>query len=85
MWIKHLSDEGNFRDYFALNQSKSESLFKKVRGKGLVSYTLDLNREDWNKFNKLCRSNKMSGNYALNLLVDDFVERGCLFTVSISI
>tara|TARA_R110002020_G_scaffold232212_3_gene443751 strand:- start:1872 stop:2210 length:339 start_codon:yes stop_codon:yes gene_type:complete len=84
LWVKHLSDETNFNDYF-IPEENEVGLFKKVRCKKLTNYTLDLDRSNWVKFNKLCRSNKMSGNYALNLLVNDFVENGNIFTVSISI
>jgi hypothetical protein len=86
LWVRHLSDEQNFKDYFFTEEPTEEkTLFKKVRSKNLTSFTLDLDKEYWSKFNGLCRSNRMSGNYALNLLVDDFVENGTLFTVSISI
>jgi len=86
LWIRHLSDEENFYDYFIPeNPSEEPILFKKVRDKTLSKFTLSLDREYWSKFNNLCRTNRMSGNYALNLLVDDFVENGTLFNVTIAI
>ncbi len=86
LWVRHLSDEDNFYEYFIPEQTSEEpSLFKKAKAKGLTNFTLDLDRGYWSSFNKLCRANRMSGNYALNLLVDDFVENGTLFNVTIAI
>jgi hypothetical protein len=80
-WVKHLSNENNFNNFF--NIKDTTGLLKKMKTKDLNSYTISVDDDEWKNFKKLCRDNKMSANYALNQLVDEYTKRGNLFEVKI--
>jgi hypothetical protein len=84
LWLQHLSDETEFDKFFRTGKdSDPGDKMKKMSTENLERYTLQLDQKYRKPFQKNCRKNKMSLNYALNLLVDKYCKEGKLFEIKI--
>lgn len=87
-WISVLCNKDEFDLFFekevkAILESKEG--FNKLNSSNLTKYTLTFDKDNLDRFAILCRENKMSVNYAINLLLNRYCDEGDLFTVTIKI
>ena len=83
-WLKILSEEKAFNYFFNITPSNEElGGLKKMDTSNLKRYSIYPDKVYFKKFCKLARKNKMSGNYALNVVLDRYCEEGNLFKVEV--
>ena len=82
-WLKVLSNEDAFDKFFNIDKKDKPKMFKKMDTSKLERYTLYLDGEYFPKFTAIARKNKMSANYALNVILDRYCETGNLFEIKI--
>lgn len=80
-WVNHLADRKNFSEFFnhKMEMTKMDSVV------GYHKIKLIVNREKWTAFLKNCREYNMSGNYVLNLLLEEYSKKGHLFKIEITV
>jgi hypothetical protein len=83
-WIKHLSNIDNFNTYFNKEDYYDDNGLQSTR-EGKKQFTIELNKEDWDKFKYNCSKKQMSANYAINKLVADYAKgkKQHLFNINI--
>lgn len=84
-WIDHLADEKNFKKFF--EKPKKDSKGVKMDISNCKNYTIEVDKKNWELFLKNCNNYKISGNYALNLLIKEYIEtdEGYLFVINLKV
>ncbi len=83
-WINLLSSKKEFDRFFNIEEDASG--FRKVSLEDVSVFRVEeLDRDKWGLFLANCKKSKMSGNYAINLLIEEYNKRGDLFLIKIGV
>ena len=81
-WIHLLSNKKEFDRFFNIEENVSG--FRRLNVDDGSKFRVEgLDRDKWRLFLGHCKESKMFGNYAINLLVQEYNKRGDLFLIKI--
>ena len=82
LWVKHLSSEVAFDEFFG---EEREEAFLKSKEKNRQAFMLETDKEDWTAFKANCARKNISSNTALNIILTAYAKSEYLFVISINI
>lgn len=74
-WIEHLSNKTEFKKFFMTFPKEDAIIYRTVGAKNeSTQLKVQVDEDAWMKFRTMAGEHGMSGNYAINFLVDAYIK-----------